>query len=467
MSVGTMAAAQSFGLMSLLHSSQALAANDDFKALVFIFLSGGNDSYNMVVPRGAGELRDTYEQGRRFAALPADSLHALNLANPANIYGGQSYNDFGLHPACADMAQLFNSGELSVVCNMGNLVEPTDRDQYRDDLVAVPPKLFSHSDQQRQFQSDVSGQFGFGWGGRMAELLSAHNANEQVSSLISIAGLNAFQVTKNGLINPYVMGSNGVIPLKNYKGLRKSLIETAMNGIDDSSHLMQQKYRDTYLSTIKAQNVVNNAFEKAAATGVDYEAIFESTGANDTKLGKQLKTVAKMIAGREFTGNNRPIYFVEMGGFDTHQNLLTDHQQLMTDLNGALKAFRDALVAQGDFDKVVSLVGSEFARTFTPNGNDETAGTDHAWGGHALLMGGMINGGQFFGTHPDLKLEQGLDASSGRGRWIPTSSTTQCVSVIADWFGIARADINQLFPSIDNFPSPFEPAANLQFFKGV
>jgi uncharacterized protein (DUF1501 family) len=172
-----------------------------------------------------------------------------------------------------------------------------------------------------------------------------------------------------------------------------------------------------------------------------------------------------MIAGRESTGNNRPIFFVKMGGFDGHKNLLTDHQLLLAELNGALKAFRNVLVEQGDFDKTLTFVGSEFGRTLTPNGDDESTGTDHAWGGHAMVLGGMIDGGRLYGTHPDLALDQGLDASTGRGRWIPTTATSQVNSVMAHWFGVPKENVPLLFPSINNFSDPFSQQENLNFIK--
>jgi len=458
-------AVNSLGVGSLLSASTALAAADDYKALVFIFMAGGNDSFNMISPKGAGNLRNNYQQGRQGLALPAEDLHSLNLATPAKIYGGETFNDFGMHPACDHLAKLFNDQELSILCNIGNLTTPTTRAQYLAKEVSLPPQLFSHSDQQRQFQSGPNSHFRFGWGGRMAELLGDYNANGSVSPLISVSGLNSFQVTKNSVINPYVMGNDGAATLNNFNGSRESMVESAMNSIDGSAHLMVQKYRDIFSSARNAEDIVHSAFQQAAATGVDYDQVFTSAGAADSKIGRRLKTVAKMIAGRQSTGNNRPIFFVEMNGFDTHQKLLSEHHELMTELSCALKGFRDVLKAQGDFDNVLSFAGSEFARTLTPNGNDDEAGTDHAWGGHALVMGGMINGGNFFGTHPDLKVNQGLDASNGRGRWIPTTATTQASAVIAHWFGVPQDDLPQLFPSLNNFASAFESEANLNFIK--
>ncbi|WP_440877434.1 DUF1501 domain-containing protein [Thalassotalea sp. PLHSN55] len=456
----------SLGLGGLLNTSSALAATSDYKALVFVFLAGGNDSFNMIVPKGDGPLRDQYQQGRRTIAIPAEQLHTLDLVTAPQIYGGENYAEFGMHPACADLATLFNDQEMSVLCNIGNLNVPTTREQFLDKSVSLPEQLFSHSDQQRQFQSDPSTKFTFGWGGRAAELLTSYNTGS-VSPLISVSGLNSFQVTKNSVINPYVMSSTGLTKLDGYNGQRQTMLENAFDSVSDSDHLMVQKYRDVFSSARGAQTIIGSAFNQADANGVDYDSVFSAADSNNTKTSKRLKTIAKMIAGRESTGNNRPVFFVQVNGFDTHQNLLADHSLLMSELNDALKGFRDALVAQGDFDKVLTFVGSEFGRTFTPNGDSAESGTDHAWGGHALVMGNMVNGGQFFGTHPDLKLAQGLDASTGRGRWVPTTATSQCGAVIAKWLGVQDSDLNQLFPSLDNFPSPFDASENLTFIKGA
>ena len=466
--LGSAIAANSLGLTSFLSASKSYASND-YKALVFIFLNGGNDAFNMVVPTGTGDLRGNYEAGRRVVALPSDSLNSINLASPAKVYGGETYNDFGFHPACSDMADMFNDQEMSVVCNVGNLFEPTTRDQYFNGSVNLPPQLYSHADQARQFQSEPSLPFRYGWGGKLAELIDNFNAGGTVSPLISVSGLNAFQVSQDSSLSTYTMNASGLTPLWSYtdnnNSKRKTMIEQVVGSVDSSSHLMMKKFRDVFNSAMSSQAILESAFNEADTTGVDYDAIFSSAGNYDSSIGKQLKTVAKMIAGRASTGNNRPIFFVKMGNFDAHQNLLEDHNTSMTELNAALKGFRDSLVAQEDFDKVLGFVGSEFGRTLTPNGEDSTTGTDHAWGGHALLLGGMVNGGRFFGEHPDFKLNEGLDASNGRGRWVPTTSTSQCVSVIANWFGVSQNDLPLLYPTITNFSDPFNADANLDFFN--
>ena len=436
-----------------------------YQALVYIFLAGGNDAFNTLVPLESGTLRTRYESGRRNVAINANELHALNVKSDVQIYGGETYNGFGMHPSCGDLANLFNQGELGIIANVGNLFSPITRQQYLDDEVTVPPQLFSHADQQRQFQSEPSSPFRYGWGGRCAELTTSFNQAQNLSPLISVSGLNSFQVSVNSDINTYVMQSTGVTNLNGFTNATETMVDAYMGESVAPVSLMSQKYSDIYRSARTASVIMNTAFDLADSKGVDYDGIFASHNATETNLGQQLKTVAKMIAGREAHTNSRPIFYVNMGGFDSHQNLLADHQVLMTELNDAMAAFKEALVEQQDFDKTLTFVGSEFGRTFTPNSATQDAGTDHAWGGHAFVMGGMINGGHIFGTHPDLRLGEGLDVDDFRGRWIPLTSVAQSCAPIAKWMGVEDADLPGLFPTLANFDSPFDAAANLQFIK--
>ena len=441
------------GIGGLLPSREA-HADQDFKALVFLFLSGGNDSFNMLAPT-SGALRDRYAQGRGFISLPSEDLVPIAPVNPANMFDGTVHSDFGFHPNCPQLAQMFNSGELNIMCNAGNLVTPVDRSAYQSETVAVPPQLFSHADQQRQLQSEPSNPFRYGWGGRMAEILSAFNTDPLVSPLITLSGLNAFQVSRDGVMSPYGLSKDGALSLRSFNGLRQPMVENSMATAATGNGLLAQKYAEVFQLARTAEVIVRAAFDEANATGVEYDGIFEAAGGTETNTQRRLKTVAKMIAGRRSTTNRRPIYFVEMGGFDTHQNLLGKHAELMTDLDASLKGFRDALVAQGDFDSVVTMVGSEFGRTFTPNGNNDAAGSDHGWGGHILFMGGAVHGGHLLGVHPDFRLNQGLD--TGRGRWIPTTSGSQCAAELARWMDVPETDLSSLFPSLVNFggaPAP-------------
>jgi uncharacterized protein (DUF1501 family) len=436
------------GVGGILQSRDARAASHDFKALVLLFLDGGNDSYNMLAPT-SGELRNRYEQGRGFIALPSQDLHPISPWEPALLYDGTTHNDFGFHPNSPQLAQMFNAGDLNVICNTGNMITPVERSAYNNGTVALPPQLFSHADQQRQFQSEPNNPFRYGWGGRIAELLVAYNTDPLVSPLITLSGLNAFQVSRDSLITPYGLSNDGALQLSAFNGLRSSMVENSMSGAESGNDLLGQKYAEVFQSARTAEVIVRNAFEAAEATGVDYDGIFQAAGGTNTRTERRLKTVAKMIAGRSSSANSRPIFFVSMGGFDTHQNLLGEHAELMADLGASLKGFRDALIAQGDFNSVVTMVGSEFARTFTPNGNNLSAGSDHGWGGHIMCMGGPVNGGRLLGVHPDFRLNQGLD--TGRGRWIPTTPGSLCSAELALWMDVPETELLSVFPTLANF----------------
>ncbi len=463
-SLGASLAVNSMGFFGLVNAPKVLSSSHhDFRALVLVFLEGGNDSFNMIVPSGYDSMRAEYDRGRRFLALPSEQLQLLNLEDAASLYDGSRSSDFGLHPACQNLAGMFNSGEMSVICNVGNLIVPTNSQQFSDAAVKLPPRLFSHADQQRQFQSEPTNPFQYGWGGRVAEMLSDYNTDVSLSPLISVSGLNSFQVSRDSLVNPYTMGTNGVVSLAAFNGDRKALVEAGMQSVNGSSHLMAQKYQDVFQSARRAETIVSSTFDRAEASGVDYDGIFNAAGLSGTRVSLQLKTVAKMIGGRPSESNRRPVYFVKMNGFDTHQNMLADHATLMAELDAALGAFRNVLKEQGDFDQVLTYVGSEFGRTFTPNGDDEGSGTDHGWGGHALAMGGMVKGSRFFGTYPTLDLNNPLDP--GRGRWIPTTSNSQCAASIAHWMGVPQSDVGKIFPSLANFASPFEANSNLDFIR--
>jgi len=448
------------GLAGLLSSSNAMAQSTDYKALVYVYLFGGNDSFNMVVPKGEGTLRTRYDAGRGSVALAADDLHALNLRSDALISNGETYNAFGMHPACGDLAELFNSGELGVLSNVGNLIEPTSRDSFSDASQQLPPQLFSHADQSRQLLSEPISNLRYGWGGRLAEILESSNPDTTLSPLVSTAGLNPFQVTLNGTLSTYSTSTQGPSALRNNTTVRNTMLDGFMRA--PSFDLFSQRYRDVYRSGVLANSTVGAAFDIANDSGVDYDTIFTASGANETRLGDQLKAVAKLIAGREASRNRRPIYYVRIGGFDQHTSLLVDHAERMQELNNALKGFRDVLVEQGDFNRTLTHIGSEFGRTFTPN----SSGTDHGWGGNMMVMGGSVNGGHMFGRYPDLVLGGERDADSrDRGRWIPQTSTHQTAAVMSNWMGVQPSDLLDIFPTLTNFTDSFSADANLGFIK--
>jgi uncharacterized protein (DUF1501 family) len=444
-----------------------------YKAIVNVFQFGGNDSNNMLVPTN-GELRNDYVANRGILALPVNELQVINPANDSR--------GFGLHPSCPGMASMFNSGKLALVSNVGSLAYPVaSRQEYLSGNVPLPPQLFSHSDQQVQWQSSIPDKaFTTGWGGRVADLLNdSYNADSKVSMSISLSGINSFQTGTGGGVVQYAVGPTGAKSLSGYgtaysaavnpdgsyktswSGRRLKAFDTIMNYAH--ANLMERAYNQVMKRSRDAEEVVGGAVTAADASGVDFDAIFANA---QNRLGDQLKMIAKLIAGRGSLENNRQVFFCSTGGYDTHQDQLSSHVNLMTEFDTALTAFQNAMEALGVSDDVLTFSSSDFTRTFTPNGNDPgSAGSDHGWGGHTVIMGGPVEGGNLYGTFPQLKVNAGDDVNGNRGRWIPSTSVDQYFAVIADWFGVEANAMEAIFPNLGRFEDPFGASANLQFIK--
>jgi len=463
----------------------------DYKALVCLFLNGGHDSNNLLVPRGAassGSLRADYVNGRGVLALPSADLKALTLPTSTKAFQrhhGSSTAPLGLHPSAGDLAALFNQKELAVISNVGTLSYPVaSRAEYDSGNVPLPPQLFSHSDQQTQWQSSVSDRaFSSGWGGRAADLLhsSYNSASSKVSMSISLAGVNSFQIGTSGQVTQYTVGEEGSVPLSGFgqgyadalnpNGTYKSTVPgVRLKAFDDimrltHANLHEEEYKRVVVRARAAEGSIGAALTAAAASGVDFETLFTNA---PTRLGNQLKMISKLIAGRNVLGNNRQIFFCQIGGFDTHQTLLASHGDLVTELNQSLAAFTVTLKALGVWDNVVTFTASDFNRTFTPNSTDpDKAGSDHAWGSHAIVLGGAVKGGDVFGHFPSLKIGNAsgsIDAgTANRGRWIPTTSVDQYSAVLARWFGATTNDLEAIFPNLQRFDDPTVSSANLDF----
>lgn len=469
-----------------------------YKALVFLFQNGGNDANNMLVPAGdpaSSMARADYEAGRGVLSLPSANLHLLNVSATSRAfnlhYGGQP-EPLGFHPSAGPLAELFNAGKLAVVANVGTLAYPVpSRADYNAGTVPLPSQLFSHSDQQMQWQSSLPDRpFTSGWGGRAAELLNAsYNspAASKVSMSISLAGVNSFQVGTSGNVVQYVVQPTGVVAISGYgtnyssaidangnylttdTGKRFKAFEDIMKLTHDNLH--EEEHRRIVLRARATEGVIGAAMTAAAASGTDFDAIFTAADANHS-LGNQLKMIAKLIAGRSLLGNERQIFFCQVGGYDTHQNMLASHANLMDELATGMKAFHDVLNAPGvnAWNEVVTFTASDFNRTFTPNNTDPAkAGSDHAWGGHALVMGGAVNGGDIYGQFPMLKTGNAtgsIDAgkTTTRGRWIPSTSVDQYCSVLTKWLGAGSSELATIFPNLPRFDDPFTTStANLGF----
>jgi uncharacterized protein (DUF1501 family) len=416
-----------FGLVNALAQSA-----QDYKALVCVFLFGGNDSNNMVVPLSSTGYA-SYQQLRSVLALPQASLLPINAP---------SAGAFGFHPKFPEMQALFNQKQLAVLANVGTLVRPTTRTQFRGGQVTVPQNLFSHSDQQAQMQTaalDGNGQTG--WAGRTADKIqSIYGGTFPV--IISLAGTNIFC---EGLVARSIESSGN--PTKLLSGFGSSAESQSR-----MSALQSLLTFDTGVSLIQAaSNTTSNALQDSKAladaiAGVPALAtVFPNNG-----LANQLKQVAQIISVRATLGLQRQIFFVSLGGFDTHSDQLNAQTGLYTQLSQAMNAFYQATVEIGAASQVTSFTLSDFNRTYQP---DSTSGTDHAWGGHHLIMGGGVHGGDFFGTFPTLALG-GPDDATNEGRWIPTTSLDQYAATLANWFGVPTADLPTIFPNLANFTTP-------------
>jgi uncharacterized protein (DUF1501 family) len=460
--------------LSLMNSALAnqVALPGDYKALVCIFLFGGMDSNNILVPRNGHPGRADYDSARGVLGIPDASLLPINPDNTTDPYG--------LHPSLGPMADLFTSGDLAFIANTGSLAYPlATREDFINGTVPLPPQLFSHSDQQIQWQSSVPDKpFQSGWGGRVGELVDGnYNGLSKVSMCISLDGINEFQVSPSGSIVQYAATTSGAISLNGYgtnyanalntdgsyktggTGQRLKAYEDIMRHTHD--HLFEEGYNKVVRRARESESTVNGALLEAAASGVDFDTQFMDA---DSSLGDQLKMVSKLIAGRNCLGNRRQIFFCSQGGFDTHADQNNDLAELAVELSTSMKAFNDTLIALGMHDQVLTCTNSDFTRTLTPNGNEAgSSGSDHAWGGHQIVMGGPVNGRNIYGTFPSLKVGADNDTDRNRGRWIPSTAVDQYAAVCARWMNVESSALDLIFPNLPRFNDPFGASANLGF----
>ncbi len=406
----------------------------DYKALVCILLAGGADSHNMLIPRGGFEYNE-YLTTRSNLAIPQSQI--LPLTHPP--VNGKL---FGVHPEMPQTQSLFNSGKLAWISNVGTLIEPITKAQYESNSALTPLGLFSHSDQIKHWQTGRPGdRSSHGWAGRMADLIQSQNANSNLSMNISLSGNNFFQSGENAtefcINGSRDFGLSGYGTDNNYHAIR----DEAINEILERDYV--DIYKKTYINTMKKSLEGSLEMEEALASVEDFNTQF-----SNTDLSNQLKMIAKVIATREELGFGRQTFFINLGGWDHHDEILESQQEKLPILDSALGEFMSVLEELGVENDVTTFTISDFGRTLTSNGD----GSDHAWGGNAMVMGGAVNGGEIFGDCPSLEL--GSDLMLPRGVLIPTTSASEYFAELAAWFGVSQGDIFEIFPDLENFYSP-------------
>ncbi len=394
----------------------------DYKALVCIFLFGGHDSNNLIVP--IDSRYGAYQTMRGTVALPQANLLAAGSSG------------YGLHPALTNVQRFYNRGDAAAVFNVGTLFQPTTKATLNQ--VPLPRNLYSHSDQTQQWQSSDPTGGATGWGGRINDVTQTLNTGTLPPGITVQGGSALFlNGTSTQGVNYSNPNSFGLTTFGSSSAMAARLASLQRVLTFDSGVQLVSAANGVMGGAIRSAQQINAAVNSAPALPVT----FPNSG-----LGQQLAQVAQLIAVQGSIGMNRQIFFAGTGGFDNHENLIASHQGLMAGFDAAVNAFMTTLEMRGHLDKVTLFTESEFNRTGDANA---TIGTDHAWGGHTLVLGGAVNGGTY-GTFPTHAL-RGPDDAGDRGYWIPTTSTDQYAATLGRWFGASDSSLNTIFPNLSKF----------------
>lgn len=436
-----------FGLMDVLAQSsrsESSEAGDDYKALVCLFMNGGNDSHNTFIPNYT-EGYNLYAAARQAQGLAIAQNTLLPITPPS--MGGQVW---GFNPAITELKPLFDQGKMAIVANVGCLVQPLTRATYQAGAPR-PYQLFSHPDQVEQARSAISSfKSTTGWGGRVADRTGGLNPGAGIPMVTSIAGATLFNIGANTA--PLVVTAaptplNQVLALT---GFGTAADELARRAAMDNVRALDLNYTMVQQSSQLTQQAINASIQ--LSTDPTLTVTFPST-----TLGNQLRQVAKLLKFRQGLNMSRQIFFVELGGFDTHSSQVTPHRNLLIQVSQAVRAFYDETVAQGISDKVTLFTLSDFSRTLNPAGSGGGVGSDHGWGGAQFVIGGAVNGGDFYGrptsngTIVPTLVNGGADDADARGRFIPSVSVEQYAATLARWYGLSETDMPLVFPNIGNF----------------
>ncbi len=425
--------------------ARAGAVPADYRALVCVFLNGGNDASNLIVPTGSGYA--AYATARSVLALPQANILPLN---PKTSDG----RTFGLHPSLATVHNLFSSGKAAVLANVGTLVEPTTRAQYQAGTVKLPPQLFSHNDQQVQWQSSVPDRpFTTGWGGRTADLLNSLNSNNQVSMSVTLNGFNNLQVGDQVVqlaVNPASAAApkGGPVVFSNTTGGNNPARYAAQKDLfaGANANLFAAAFGTLSKEAIDTSELLGSVLASSPKLATAFPA---------TSLGNQLKAIAHLISVSSNLGLRRQVFFTRIGGWDTHADQVDEvdkalgaHADLLRQVSEGMTAFYNATVELGCADRVTTFTASDFGRTYGSNGD----GSDHGWGSHHLVVGGAVKGGDIYGRMPTLTIGGPDDTTNGR--WIPTTSVDEYGATLARWFGVSETNLSVAFPNIGRFAKP-------------
>lgn len=433
------------GTLRLFNASLAAQTipGDDYKALICVFLYGGNDANNTIVPMDLHGY-NTYSSARGPLALPRNTLLPVNVRNT-------DQGEFGLHPSMARLRELFQKEKMAFITNVGTLVAPITRAEYVSGGAAVPPYLFSHSDQMVQWQTSVpDSPRKIGWAGRLADLKHSLNGSSQISMNISVDGNNIFQVGEE--VFQYHVTDEGSVGLYEYDAEwdpRPQQAKALRNTLGMSySHLFEAEY-----ASVMSRAIANDTLMKETlATIPEYTNKFTHSRSGEgglTWIGSELRMILRLIAAQKKLGMRRQIFFCSLGGFDTHDAQLDAHADLLRELSNAIADFYQATADLGVADNVTLFTASDFNRTYITNGK----GTDHAWGSHHFVVGGAVKGGRLYGQMPVLRAD-GPDDTGDRGSWIPTTSVDEYSATLAKWFGVRPSEMPLVLPNINRFSNP-------------
>jgi uncharacterized protein (DUF1501 family) len=430
------------------------SGREDYKALVCVFLYGGNDPYNTVVPYDA-DSHARYFRMRSDIALPRRELDATVLKAPdgrrarlgvngaggsdgANGGDGADGRVYALAPSLAALKPLFERGALAIQFNVGPMVVPTTKADYIGGRVPMPPKLFSHNDQQSYWQGLAPEGAASGWAGRLADLFAAGNGN---STFANVTAGGAALLLSGRHVSAYRVSPAGSTPIELLQ--RDTYGSTACTDLlrelltQPGQHLFQQQIAATLARSIRADAQLRSALEGVTVPG-----------GFGTPLGAQLKIVARIIAARKDLGVKRQVFFVSQNGYDNHDGMNGTHPGLLRELGGALADFQHAMAVLGIEDSVTTFTASEFGRTLVSNGD----GSDHGWGGHHFILGGAVRGSRFYGTLPEWNIEG--PGYVDHGRLLPTTSVEQFAATLGAWFGADKAALADVFPHLRSFGMP-------------